>query len=114
MISTYRHVTPDLFDRIVGGAFHDDIAEQRLDTHRTGVILHGHLIDVQRLERGNAQLGQPVDQIRSQVIERAADAHVQLGIGAAARQHVRGCAGAGRRKGLQKGNSKRMAIDSCI
>lgn len=88
--NTYRHVAAHFFDGIIGGALDEDVAEQRLDAHGARVVLHGHLVDVQRLQRGHSQLRQAVDQKWSEVIEGAADAHVDLRIVALARLNVHG------------------------
>lgn len=56
-IFTHRYVTSHFFNRIVGSALHNNIGEQRLDANRTGVVLHGHLVDVQRFEGRNTQFG---------------------------------------------------------
>lgn len=87
---TYRYIAAHFFHGVIRGSLHDDIAEQRLNANRAGIVLHGHLVDVQRLEGGNAQLLQSVDQVRPEVVERAPNADIDLRVRPAAGQHVDG------------------------
>lgn len=65
----YTYVASDVAHGVIARPLDRDVGEQRLYSHRPRIILHGQLLDAQRLHGRHVQLGQTLRQVRSQVVE---------------------------------------------